>query len=414
MAKKKKKPTRTVVKNPFTGRTQGIGGGKKSTNVKGKPTKEFKPKRTPVAPGTPRDLIAPEFRSEKQKSFQAARERLRAGGKDVNPADIRREELRTRQKQRGAETAQQLSELDVQSEAAQQEQPIQPLQPNVIEPGQPIEEESFFDRLGQTLKTGEFSDVSGFEREATPKELAQVGVAGLGVGAAAIGAGVVSAAGGVAAITPAVVTGVQRIAQSGANLLSKPFSMVNKEAMKTSAGFLSRHYVIEGGKSRIVWNSKTMDLVQRGLRRIIGNKTLVGLTALGIVGSIYGFAQNALFMRGQVSDDNTDNIGGLQFSMATSMRNGKYLGDYTEALEIAEFAENVSQQIDEQSDFLDQFDTVQAGKLNQKTSIFNIGQMKSQILKLMQKQQKDLEKEIKRLRKEAETLEKSSALRGRR
>ncbi len=47
--------------------------------------------------------------------------------------------------------------------------------------------ENFFDRLGQTLRTGEISQDPGFNRELTAESAAQIGVTGLGIGAAAVG-----------------------------------------------------------------------------------------------------------------------------------------------------------------------------------------------------------------------------------
>jgi hypothetical protein len=56
------------------------------------------------------------------------------------------------------------------------------------------QDESFFDRLGTTLKTGEISQDAGFNREVGLKDLSQIAATGLGIGAAAIFAGAGSAA----------------------------------------------------------------------------------------------------------------------------------------------------------------------------------------------------------------------------
>jgi len=271
--------------------------------------------------------------------------------------------------------------------------------PQKEEEGQPIKDESFFDRLGQTLKTGEFSDVTGFEREATPQELAQIGAAGLGVGAAAIGGAVVGTGALMTTATTTAIQSVRKISQSGANLLSKPSSLFNSAATKFSRGGLfSRTYIIQGGKTRVVWNSKTISLLQSALRKTIGSKFVAGTAALAIVGSVYGFTQNAVFMRGQVSDDNTDNVGGLQFSQAEFVRNGKETGDFTAALATAEFAEDVYEQIQEQEGILNDFNTVKAGKNNQKSNMFIIAQRKGEILKL----QKATEKKAAKLNKQTQ------------
>ena len=308
-----------------------------------------------------------------------------------------------------------LPQQQIQQQQLAQPQPSATFDPagtGQIQAGQPQERESFLQRLGNTLQ-GEteglnpqnLNEAFGVGQETNAKDLAQIGTAGLGIGAGAIAAAAASAGvgltGAVSAITPAVVRGIQKVAESGANFLNRVPELLNRQAMQSANGFFSRTHVIQGGTSRIVWNTKTMSLLQGGLRAIIGNKTLVGFTALGIIGSIYGFSQNALFLRGQVSDDNTDNIGGLNFALSEAMRTGKETGDYTEALEIVDFAEQVQEQIAEQTDLMDEFNAVQAGKGNQESAIFAIANKKKQILKLQAKLEKDAKKAGEQARQEA-------------
>jgi len=72
---------------------------------------------------------------------------------------------------------------------------------------EPQEDESFFDRLGETITTGEFSEDPGFNRAVNAKDLAQIAATGVGIGAASIalsaGLATISGAGPVAAVSKA-------------------------------------------------------------------------------------------------------------------------------------------------------------------------------------------------------------------
>jgi len=167
----------------------------------------------------------------------------------------------------------------------------------------------------------------------------------------------------------------------GKKLLTNAPEMFSKETSKAAAGFdlntkagLNAWRLSKGLPKGPSWNTKTVRLMQTGLKKLLGNKRY-GLLALAVVGATYGVVERATFLAGQTEDDIVDTINGIVFAQSEALRND----DFVEARLLTELGKEVQRDIDEADSFLDQFNMWKAGDRQMRSNLQIIASKERQI-----------------------------------